>query len=158
MKRQCGACGARRMQRFDGETLVVEHRGLHQAVSGLGGLRCAACGDEVLDAESAQRYASVGDALVMQAREQDRCSIRRIRKRLGLTQAQAALLTGGGPNAFSRYETGKATPMPAVINLFRLLDAHPELLSELPLVGQDPSEHKRTRSTSRSRTARASSP
>lgn len=158
MKQQCGACGARRMQRFDGESLVVEHRGLQQAVSGLGGLRCAACGDEVLDADSAQRYASVGDALVMQSREQDRCAIRRIRKRLGLTQAQAALLTGGGPNAFSRYETGKATPMPAVINLFRLLDAHPELLSELPPVGQLPSQGDRSGSQPGRRTAGSLSP
>lgn len=34
-------------------------------------------------------------------------------------------------NTFSRYERGEATPLPAVVNLFRLLDKHPELLSEL---------------------------
>ena len=42
----------------------------------------------------------------------------------GLSQVAAARLTGGGHNAFSRYERGEATPMPAVINLFRLLDKH----------------------------------
>jgi HTH-type transcriptional regulator/antitoxin MqsA len=40
-------------------------------------------------------------------------------------------LTGGGVNAFSRYENGKAKPVPAVINLFRLLDKHPELMEEI---------------------------
>ncbi len=55
----------------------------------------------------------------------------RIRKKLRLTQAKAAVLTGGGKNAFSRYEKGKAKPVAAVINLFRLLDRHPELLEEL---------------------------
>jgi hypothetical protein len=45
--------------------------------------------------------------------------------------AAAARLTGGGHNAFSRYERGEATPLPAVINLFRLVDKHPELLQEL---------------------------
>lgn len=54
-----------------------------------------------------------------------------IRKRLKLTQAEAARITGGGPNAFSRYEWGKARPLLALIKLFRLLDRHPELLNEL---------------------------
>ncbi len=55
----------------------------------------------------------------------------RIRKKLGLTQQQAARLAGGGKNAFSRYERGQAKPVAAVINLFRLLDKHPDLLIEL---------------------------
>ena len=55
----------------------------------------------------------------------------RIRKKLRLTQAKAAVLAGGGKNAFSRYEKGKAKPVAAVVNLFRLLDRHPELLEEL---------------------------
>lgn len=55
----------------------------------------------------------------------------RIRKKLKLTQQEAARLTGGGKNAFSRYERGQAKPVAAVINLFRLLDKHPALLKEL---------------------------
>jgi len=45
--------------------------------------------------------------------------------------ARSARLTGVGHNAFSRYERGQARPMPAVINLFKLLDKHPALLDEL---------------------------
>ena len=55
----------------------------------------------------------------------------RIRKKLKLTQQEAAKLAGGGKNAFSRYERGQAKPVAAVINLFRLLDKHPALLKEL---------------------------
>lgn len=55
----------------------------------------------------------------------------RIRKKLKLTQKEAALITGGGHNAFSRYERGEAQPIQAVFNLFRLLDHHPDLLDEL---------------------------
>ena len=55
----------------------------------------------------------------------------RIRKKLKLTQMQAGQLAGGGKNAFSRYERGHAKPVSAVVNLFRLLDRHPELLAEL---------------------------
>lgn len=62
---------------------------------------------------------------------EERADLARIRKKLKLTQQAAAMLTGGGKNAFSRYERGEAKPMPAVVNLFRLLDRHPELLNEL---------------------------
>lgn len=55
----------------------------------------------------------------------------RIRKKLKLTQGDAARLAGGDKNTFSRYERGQAKPVAAVIHLFRLLDGHPELLSEL---------------------------
>jgi len=41
------------------------------------------------------------------------------------------MIAGGGHNAFSRYERGEAKPVAAVVNLFRLLDRHPELLKEL---------------------------
>lgn len=57
--------------------------------------------------------------------------IRRIRKKLNLTQKQAAQIFGGGPNAFSRYERGEAFPIRSTSNLLRLLDKHPEQLQEL---------------------------
>ncbi len=57
--------------------------------------------------------------------------MRRIRKKLKLNQTEASRLTGGGHNAFSRYETGRVIPTPAVINLFRLLEKHPEEISEM---------------------------
>ncbi len=49
-----------------------------------------------------------------------------MREKLGLTQAKAALLTGGGHNALPRYEPGEAVPMPSVVNLLRIRDRHPE--------------------------------
>ena len=58
--------------------------------------------------------------------------VRRIRLRLSLSQQRAALLFGGGPNAFSRYERGEALQLRATDNLLRLLDKHPALLEELP--------------------------
>jgi HTH-type transcriptional regulator/antitoxin MqsA len=57
--------------------------------------------------------------------------LKRIRKKLDLSQQAAARLTGGGHNAFSWYERGEAQPLPAVVNLSRLLDRHPELLGEI---------------------------
>src|SRR5258708_3011065 len=132
MARKCVHCGVNKsMVHFKNETFAIEHAGMSATVKGLSGWRCAECDEVEFDAESARRYAAAGDELVLQARERPSKEIRRIRRKLGLSQVAAARLTGGGHNAFSRYERGEAAPLPAVINLFRLLDKHPELLNDL---------------------------
>ena len=57
--------------------------------------------------------------------------IRRIRKKLHLTQEAAGLLIGGGPRAFQKYECGDLLPSRAVSNALLLLDRDPEALSVL---------------------------
>jgi HTH-type transcriptional regulator/antitoxin MqsA len=132
MSRHCLNCdGSAALTRFENEVATIEHAGLSVIVENLSGWRCAACDEVEFDADSAARYAAAGDALVLRDRERQRKELRRIRRKLGLTQVAAARLTGGGHNAFSRYERGEAVPLPAVANLFRLLDKHPELLKEL---------------------------
>ena len=126
----CGECGGPTRE-FGPEDFVVEHRGHTAVVQDLSGWRCGSCNEVEFDDESAARYAAAGDALVVTAREQLAREIHDLRKKLNLTQVQAAQLTGGGANAFSRYERGEAQPMPAVVNLLRLLSRHPELLKEL---------------------------
>ena len=54
-----------------------------------------------------------------------------IRKKLNLDQREAAELFGGGVNAFSRYENGRTKPPLALVQLFKLLDRHPDLLQEV---------------------------
>ena len=132
MVRKCVSCGSRKdMVRFENKTFTVEHAGLKAKIVGLSGWRCSDCDEVEFDARSAKRYAAAGDKLVLQDRDRQRQEIRRIRRKLGLSQLAAARLTGGGHNAFSRYERGAAAPLPAVVNLFRLLDKHPELLKDL---------------------------
>ena len=132
MKHQaCANCGARANVPFKGETFRIAHKGLSAEVKALSGSRCSTCGETEFDKKSAKRYAAAGDKLVLQARAAERSEIRRIRRKLGLSQAMAAKLTGGGHNAFSRYERGEAAPLPAIVNLFKLLDRHPDLLKEL---------------------------
>jgi HTH-type transcriptional regulator/antitoxin MqsA len=132
MTRKCPNCETRKgMTRFEGETFTIEHAGMTAMVEELSGWRCQGCGEVEFDADSARRYAAAGDELVLRDRERQSREIRRIRRKLGLSQVAAARLTGGGHNAFSRYERGEAAPLPAVVNLFRLLDKHPELLKDL---------------------------
>lgn len=54
--------------------------------------------------------------------------IRRIRKRLGLTQAAAGEVIGGGPRAFQKYESGDLLPSRAISSALLLLDQQPKLI------------------------------
>lgn len=79
--------------------------------------------------------AAADEALRALKEEADRIpappTVRRIRKRLRLTQREAARILGGGPNAFQKYERGEVEPSKVMGNLLFLLDRHPELLDEL---------------------------
>lgn len=57
--------------------------------------------------------------------------VRRIRKRLGLTQKSAGQLIGGGLNAFQKYESGAILVSHAVTSALVLLDHDPDGLSVL---------------------------
>ena len=57
--------------------------------------------------------------------------IRRIRKKLHLTQEVAGLVIGGGPRAFQKYESGDLLPSRAISSALILLDHNPEALTVL---------------------------
>ncbi len=59
--------------------------------------------------------------------------IRRIRKKLHLSQEEAGLLIGGGPRAFQKYESGDLLPSRAVSSALILLDHDPVALSVLKM-------------------------
>jgi HTH-type transcriptional regulator / antitoxin MqsA len=54
--------------------------------------------------------------------------IKRIRKKLNLTQGAAGELIGGGPRAFQKYETGELLPSRAISSALALLDHDPAAL------------------------------
>ena len=54
-----------------------------------------------------------------------------VRKKLALDPREAAEIFGGGVNAFSRYENGKTRPPLAPLKLLKVLDRHPDLMSEV---------------------------
>lgn len=58
-------------------------------------------------------------------------AIRRIREKIGLSQVEAGELLGGGPRAFTKYESGTIKPTAATANLLRLLDAKPSAIITL---------------------------
>lgn len=57
--------------------------------------------------------------------------IRRIRKKLRLSQEASGLVIGGGPRAFQKYESGDLLPSRAISSALMLLDHNPKSLAVL---------------------------
>jgi HTH-type transcriptional regulator/antitoxin MqsA len=129
--RLCSSCGAPGMiyghrnitRNFEGSTITVPD---------VEGWFCSACGEIEFDSsESARNFLECVTNLQQQERLKQASELRAIRKRLKLTQRQAAELFGGGANAFSDYERGTTKPARSTVLLLHLLDHHPELVQEL---------------------------
>ena len=70
-------------------------------------------------------------------------TIRRIRHKLRLSQRAAGDVFRVGARAFDKYERNLVEPSGPTIQLLRLLDAHPELVSEIRLSGlEQPAERQ----------------
>lgn len=125
----CPLCGSGVL--YDGiKTTTQEYKG-HGFTSQTHGAFCDHCTDGFVEFDAAEE--SAWTAFRDRVDAVEAAELARIRKKLKLTQLEAAQLAGGGKNAFSRYERGQAKPVAAVVNLFRLLDRHPELLGELKI-------------------------
>jgi HTH-type transcriptional regulator/antitoxin MqsA len=81
----------------------------------------------------------------------------RVRQQLDLTQQGAAKVFGGGPNAFSRYESGKTKPPVALVKLFKVLNKHPDLFKEIADTGDRATANKASRIAASKRKRRATS-
>jgi len=125
----CPACASGKLVR-ETRTARYEYRGEIRDYEQSGDW-CSSCEEAVLTGDDMAATEELLLDFMRQVEQRQAGELARIRRKLKLTQKQAAALTGGGHNAFSRYERGEARPLPAIMHLFRLLDRHPELLDEL---------------------------
>jgi HTH-type transcriptional regulator / antitoxin MqsA len=130
MKHLCLNCEQADMTRTK-KDCAIEYRSHSTTVLAVDGWHCPVCDEVEFAKKEGTRYAEALAKLRMEVDAEESAELGRIRKKLKLSQRRAAAISGGGVNAFSRYENGKAKPVAAVINLFRLLDKHPELIDEL---------------------------
>ncbi|APC15815.1 transcriptional regulator [Pseudomonas frederiksbergensis] len=130
---QCFSCGTQDgMQHFDGRSFTIDFRQLTRQVHDISGWECQACSEIEFDDGSAERYSEASDQLLEDSRQLMAAEMKRIRRKLHLTQKEAVkLLSGGGHNAFSRYERGEIAPPQPLFMLMRLLDRHPHLMAEV---------------------------
>lgn len=135
---QCFSCGAADgMVHFEGRGETLSVKGMERRIDDLSGWECQKCGEVELDEMCGQRYSDACDELVIASRKMVGNEMRRIRRKLHLTQKETVqLLSGGGHNAFSRYERGDVLPPKALILLMRLLDRYPYLLTDVKTLGE----------------------
>lgn len=130
MKHRCLSCEQADMVRGK-KDCAIEYRSHLATVRAVDGWHCPACEEVEFAGNEGTRYAEALGKLRLKVDAEESAELARIRKKLKLSQRRAAAIAGGGVNAFSRYENGKARPVAAVVNLFRLLDRHPELIDEI---------------------------
>jgi HTH-type transcriptional regulator/antitoxin MqsA len=111
---------------YKGESTVLPH---------VKGKFCSACDESLLNPAESRRTMTLMLAFNKQVNGSivDPEFILSVRKKLHLDQREAGELFGGGVNAFSRYENGKSKPSLALVKLLKVLDRHPDLLSEIKL-------------------------
>ncbi|MCF4994032.1 transcriptional regulator [Pseudomonas syringae] len=104
---------------------------MERRVDDLSGWERQNCGEVEFDESCGQRHSDAGDELIKASRKMIGNEMKRIRRKLHLSQKDAVLLlSGGGHNAFSRYERGEILPPKALILLMRLLDRYPYMLAD----------------------------
>jgi HTH-type transcriptional regulator/antitoxin MqsA len=128
----CPLCGGGQLC----EKVIEEcfsYKGLSLKVPEYHLLECPACGEAIVEKESARRaekmlkdFGRRIDGLLTAV------DIKRIRRKLHLTQEQMATVLGGGLKGFARYENGQVIQSRAMDNLLRILDQFPESLDALP--------------------------
>lgn len=126
---KCPCCGAAELIP-DTRDIPYSYKSESTIIPAVTGDSCPAI---ILNREHGDRYSEMVGLFQRQinAAYVDPDYIAKVRKKLDLDQRQAAELFGGGVNAFSRYENGKTKPPLALVKLFKLLDHHPDLLTEV---------------------------
>lgn len=128
----CPECGSKNTIK-DYRDIPFTYKGQSTVVKAVGADWCLDCGEGVIFKEESLRI----DSILTEFNKQVNASIIdpeyvvAMRKKLNLSQSEAGEIFGGGVNAFSRYETGKALPHISTIKLLKLLDKYPELLEEI---------------------------
>lgn len=113
------------------ERITAEHRGVSREIESHYSV-CDHCGSEQAGPRElrANKRAMIAfkkevDGLLTGAQ------VRALRERLGISQTEAARIFGGGPVAFSKYESDDVSQSDAMDRLLRLADELPEAFAIL---------------------------
>jgi HTH-type transcriptional regulator / antitoxin MqsA len=128
---KCPLCGKGELV-TECRELTYEYRGRKTAFPQQGEY-CTNCGEAIFTCDQGDTYLAEVNRFRAQVDLEPLAplEIRRIRKKLKLTQREAGEIFGGGIRAFSQYERGESRPLKSTDTLLRLLDRHPDLLAEI---------------------------
>ena len=130
-ERSCHECG--QVMRRDIQDFTITYQGF-SATFPMSGWYCTGqdCEEAVMNSQDMK--VSDRELHILKAKAANLLAateVRRVRKRLKLTQREAGLILGGGPNAFQKYETADLVPSKAISNLLRVLEEYPSALEVL---------------------------
>lgn len=128
--KSCPSCGASEMV-CESRDIPFDYKGERHIVPHVRGWYCTSCGEALFADGEGTRYAADIDSFVKESDSRQSEELRRIRRKLHLSQKEAAKLFGGGINAFSEYKRGTTKPAKSTILLMKLLDKHPDLVDEV---------------------------
>lgn len=132
MKHLCPVCGELELVSRNDHVYEFTAARQKQTVTGLEHSVCNACGTSICTEEQLDRNAARIEEF--QARLPGYISPEKVcelRSRYNLTQAMAAKIFGGGPNAFSKYERGEVTPSASAASIMLLALESPIVFREL---------------------------
>jgi HTH-type transcriptional regulator/antitoxin MqsA len=115
--------------------IPFDYKSEHLVVEQVRGCFCRSCNEALFADGEGVRYADELDRFVTAVDSRQAEELRRIRRKLHLTQKEAAHLFGGGVNAFSEYERGVTKPAKSTMLLLKMLDKHPDLVDEVRMYG-----------------------
>jgi HTH-type transcriptional regulator/antitoxin MqsA len=129
---KCPVCGSAELI-HDTRDIPFTYKGETTVINSVTGDFCPACTESILDPAESNRVMREMKTFSKQVNAAivDPEFITNVRKKLDLDQREAAEIFGGGVNAFSRYENGKTKPPLALVKLLKVLERHPDLLSEV---------------------------
>jgi HTH-type transcriptional regulator/antitoxin MqsA len=132
---QCLSCSNAELV-HDSRDITHSYKGKSMIIPSVSGDFCPSCGEVILDKSESQRVSAAMLKFNQQVDSMLSIStfIMDVRKKLGLEQHEAAEIFGSSTSTFSRYENGKTKPPVALVKLFKVLEHHPELLSELKMM------------------------
>lgn len=127
----CPECDGRMVH--DKRDMQYAYKGEVTVIAGVEGEYCCDCDELVLSLDESRRVSAammafnkrVNAALVAPE------YITAVRKKLKINRREAGEIFGGGPNAFSRYESGKTNPSIPLVMMLKILDRHPHLWEEV---------------------------
>ncbi len=120
---------------FEPRDIPFEYKHENVVVEQVRGWFCSSCNEAIFADGEGVRYAAEIDRFVLEVDARLADELRRIRRKLHLTQKEAAKLFGGGVNSFSEYERGVTRPAKSTVVLLKILDKHPGLVDEVRLYG-----------------------
>lgn len=127
---KCPCCGANEAwTNFSGETQEFGPASGRYTVEDLSGEKCLKCGEVFFSPESNSK---ITEAINYASRRRQAEFVKSVRKKIGITQGEAVkFLSGGGHNAFSRYEKGEVSVPKPLLVLLKILADDPEFYKKI---------------------------